>query len=166
MKLKRESPTLKISEKIEILEQITEELTKLRDHNIIHGDLKPHNILLTKGLRPILTDFGTAVVIRKYEKIAKPFILQYTPAYAAPETIEEGKISKSSDVYSLATLIIELLTGERTPSQSIGIPAALYSKIKSLKGGTKLYELISRMRNKNPENRLTALEVLENLRRI
>ena len=73
---------------------------------IIHGDIKPHNILIV-GNAVQVCDFGLA---RAIEKLRKTSTGMGTFAYAAPELLD-GKASRASDQYCLAMTYIELCTG-------------------------------------------------------
>ncbi len=75
--------------------------------SIIHGDIKPHNILIV-GNAVQVADFG---LVRAIETLRKTSTGMGTFAYAAPELLE-GKASRMSDQYCLAVTYVELCTGE------------------------------------------------------
>src|SRR5947209_6566301 len=78
-------------------------------HNLQHLDVKPRNLFLI-GDRVKVADFG---LVKQLERqTASGLLGGVTPLYAAPETFN-GKISGSSDQYSLAIVYQELLTGQR-----------------------------------------------------
>lgn len=93
-----------------IAAQIANGLEATHNKGIVHGDVKPGNILITSTKRKVpevvLSDFGTAGPPRKLNT------LNYTIAYAAPEQFE-SQVDFASDVYSLGTLLYELETGEK-----------------------------------------------------
>lgn len=81
---------------------------------VIYGDMKPHNIMLTKGDTIKLIDFGVSATVNKSG--SKPpgmtetaFI--GTKGYAAPEQFMEGRICPATDIYSLGVTLIYLITG-------------------------------------------------------
>ena len=78
---------------------------------ILHRDLKPANILLAKNGQWKLADFGVAHVPDSSQTITGQFL--GTPAYAAPEAIALGRFSDRSDVFGLAAVIAEAVTGKR-----------------------------------------------------
>ncbi|KAM0929205.1 hypothetical protein ACQ4PT_001777 [Festuca glaucescens] len=79
---------------------------------IYHMDLKPANILLDNDMVPKITDFGLS---RLDEKSKTMRVERHgTLGYCAPEYLNCGKMSFKSDIYSLGTIIIELVTGEKS----------------------------------------------------
>ncbi|MEZ5218520.1 MAG: serine/threonine-protein kinase [Ilumatobacteraceae bacterium] len=69
---------------------------------IIHGDIKPHNVLFTSYHEPVLTDFGVALQI----DAAITSQVAFSPGYVAPEIINgDAPMSPASDVFSLALTI-------------------------------------------------------------
>ncbi len=86
-------------------------LDALHGARIVHRDVKPDNILLAPDGRVKLTDFGIARV----PDVALTRDGQFlgTPAYAAPEAIAKGEYSHRGDLFSLAAVLYEALTGTR-----------------------------------------------------
>jgi hypothetical protein len=78
-------------------------------HNLQHLDIKPRNLFLVSG-RVKVADFGLVKHLERSNSAGIPGGV--TPLYAPPETLT-GKISQSSDQYSLAIVYQELLTGQR-----------------------------------------------------
>ena len=77
-----------------------------QDPAVIHGDVKPANLILTKGGRVSLVDFGAS------STPTKPGRRGGTPGFAAPERAARGESTRASDIYSLAATAFALLTGE------------------------------------------------------
>jgi len=154
--------TAPIELRINIAVALAEALARLHREGIVHGDLKPQNVLLRQN-RPLLTDFGTARLFKAAGEILP--ILAYTPAYAPPEALAK-MITDKSDVYSLGTMLIELFTGELPAPQSTNIPARAVEKIRRIRGGNALCDLISRMRREKPEHRPTSQQAYEEMARI
>src|SRR5262249_10855116 len=78
--------------------------------NVIHGDLKPANILLTAAGVPKVTDFGLAKLL---ENDPGQTVMAGTPSYMAPEQAD-GRldlIDARTDVYGLGAILYECLTG-------------------------------------------------------
>ena len=96
--------------------QIAAALAALHAAGVIHRDVKPANILLAAGGAQ-LTDFGIARSIDEAAGLTQAGMTFATPAYAAPEVLAQGSYSESSDIYSLAAVLFEIVQGQRvTPS--------------------------------------------------
>lgn len=96
----------------------------LHSNGVVHCDLKPQNILVTEAGQVKLLDFGIARFIDPGEHPDKANIAIASPGYASPEQLEGQAASASSDIYSLATILHELLTGLR-PQNAASLTAAL-----------------------------------------
>jgi eukaryotic-like serine/threonine-protein kinase len=94
--------------------------------SVIHGDIKPANILITSENRVKLTDFGMARLVSHQ---GADFAIRGTPAYWCPEQILGRPQDARSDVFSLGVVLYEMLTGFN-PFNADTIPA-LCSKILS-----------------------------------
>ncbi|KAG8870749.1 hypothetical protein FRB97_009418 [Tulasnella sp. 331] len=86
-------------------------LEYLHTHDVIHGDLKAVNILLTEQLDPLICDFGMTKIRDGYD--ATSTTLQGAGSYRwmSPELMCEGSKTKESDVYAFGMTIVEVLTG-------------------------------------------------------
>ncbi len=107
------------SEALEWIKQLARGLEAAHDAGIIHGDLKPANIMLSpqpgkNHLRAVLLDFSIAVPAEP-EARAVDFIRAGTPDYMAPEQANEGPLTSAVDMYSFALLLIEMLGLSRPP---------------------------------------------------
>ncbi len=81
---------------------------------LVHGDLKPENIFLEQGSRPVLVDFGLAAHFtarRSRETLTAAGLRAGTYAYMAPEQIRGELIDARADLYALGVLLYEALTG-------------------------------------------------------
>ena len=83
---------------------------------VVHRDLKPQNILVTKGGRPVLLDFGIATLIDP--EFGEQFATRegdrvLTPEHAAPEQLRSEPATTATDVWALGILLYELLAGVR-----------------------------------------------------
>lgn len=103
----RGRPGLAPSSVLAYLAQAAEALTHLhsQDPPVIHGDVKPANLILTKGGRVKLVDFGMS------SAPGAPRPRAGTPGFRAPELAADGLPSRASDVYSLAATAFALLSG-------------------------------------------------------
>ncbi|MDR2757095.1 MAG: protein kinase [Planctomycetaceae bacterium] len=83
-------------------------LGALHREGIVHGDVKPSNIMLKRTGNAKLVDIGSAFEIEN-----RPPMRPYTLAYAAPEVLEGKDITPRSDIASLGYVLIEMLSGQR-----------------------------------------------------
>jgi serine/threonine protein kinase len=101
-------------EALRTLLPISEALEYAHEHKIIHRDIKPANILLTEKGQPMLTDFGIAKILEVEETAALTGsgMIVGTPEYMAPEQWT-GQTTAQSDIYSLAVVLYEMVTGRK-----------------------------------------------------
>lgn len=87
-------------------------LAALHDRDVIHRDIKPENILFDRNGVPKIGDFG---VIRHLDEATMTGATEFlgTIRYAAPEVLRAKSATQSSDVYSLGTVLYQLLRDER-----------------------------------------------------
>jgi Tol biopolymer transport system component len=112
-KLNREKQ-LGIDESIRIATDVADALDYAHRHNVIHRDIKPENILLHDG-RPMVADFGIALAVSAAAggRMTETGLSMGTPHYMSPEqATAEKEITGRSDIYSLASVLYEMLAGE------------------------------------------------------
>jgi serine/threonine protein kinase len=111
-KLNRETQ-LGIDEAVGIAADIAGALDYAHRHGVIHRDIKPENILLHDG-RPMVADFGIALALSAAAggRMTETGLSLGTPHYMSPEQATAAKdITARSDVYSLASVLYEMLAG-------------------------------------------------------
>jgi tRNA A-37 threonylcarbamoyl transferase component Bud32 len=111
-KLNRETQ-LSIDEAVKITTEVADALDYAHRHGVIHRDIKPENILLHDG-RPMVMDFGIALAVSAAAggRMTETGLSLGTPHYMSPEQATADKsITARSDVYSLATVLYEMLAG-------------------------------------------------------
>jgi serine/threonine protein kinase len=96
---------------IKILRGIAAGLDYAHGKGIVHRDVKPLNVLMGADDTPVIADFGLARVAQQPAMTASG-VATGTPAYMAPEQISDmGEIGPATDLYALATVAYEMLTG-------------------------------------------------------
>ncbi len=93
---------------------------------VVHRDLKPANVLLERGGRVVLTDFGIARAMEDQSEggLTQVHGMVGTPQYMAPEQLTEGRVDARTDVYAVGLLLYEMLVGEPAFRQSTSLKAA------------------------------------------
>ena len=83
------------------------------ERGVLHRDLKPSNILIDEEGRPHVSDFGLAKRVEADEHLTLSGAVLGTPSYMAPEQAagKRGNLGPTSDVYSLGTILYQMLTG-------------------------------------------------------
>ncbi|CAN5601992.1 hypothetical protein BH11CYA1_BH11CYA1_28800 [soil metagenome] len=117
-KVSRDGP-LAESEVTTILQQIASGLHHAHEHNVVHRDLKPDNIMLSRdhsGSTVVhIVDFGVAKVISENtpskDGLTKVGTLLGTPLYMSPEQANGDKVDTRADIYSLGCLVYFALSG-------------------------------------------------------
>jgi serine/threonine-protein kinase len=112
-KLNRETQ-LGVDEAVKIATDVADALHYAHAQGVIHRDIKPENILLANG-RPMVADFGIALALSAAAggRMTETGLSLGTPHYMSPEqATAEKEISARSDVYSLASVLYEMLTGQ------------------------------------------------------
>jgi serine/threonine protein kinase/Tfp pilus assembly protein PilF len=106
------SRTLTMPEGFEILKAVASALDYAHRKGVIHRDLKPQNILLTGDGAAYLADFGVAKMLEGSSKLkTSTGGILGTPAYMAPEQAQDLRLGDYTDVYALAVICFQWLTG-------------------------------------------------------
>jgi serine/threonine protein kinase len=119
------SDPLRAPEARDVGAKIADALADAHALGVLHRDVKPANILLTRFGEPALADFGLAVLAETREF---SITLELTPAYAAPEMFHQGRPVPASDVYGLCATLYALMRG-RPPRWREGYNPTLVSLV-------------------------------------
>jgi|GEM_PF-253623 serine/threonine-protein kinase len=101
---------------VNIIRQVASALDVAHQLGVIHRDLKPDNIMVMEGDRVKVVDFGIAKAIGGQESLVPMTQVGFvigTPHYMSPEQVMGSELDARSDVYSLALIAYEMLTGVR-----------------------------------------------------
>jgi serine/threonine-protein kinase len=174
--VRKEGP-MPVERAIPILIQVCGALQEAHLQGIVHRDLKPENIFLctSGGLKdfPKVLDFGLAKVTERELRPGSIMLTQEgmvfgTPEFMSPEQAQGKTLDPRSDIYSLATILYELLTGKlpfdaKTPMEFIPLhvmkpPIALDERVPGKTFPPGLGAVIARALAKKPEDRYASAE--------
>ena len=167
-----------IKDAINYLTPILSALAAAHDLGIVHRDMKPENILISKEGRVKIADFGLARgEIIGSTMTAESSVILGSVSYLSPEQVQRGVADSRSDVYAVGIVAFEMLTGEKPFQADSPIQIAymhVNQEIPSLRTKRKeipeaLDELVLQATNRDPDKRprtagdfLKALESIQN----
>ncbi|HSQ65687.1 MAG TPA: protein kinase [Polyangiaceae bacterium] len=161
---------LPLPEVLRIAAEIARGLSAAHVVGVVHRDLKPDNVMLSHD-RVVITDFGIARVADGVADVMRTGMIVGTPAYMAPEQIENLAVDGRTDVYAFGTMMYELLAGKLpfTGDSALAIAARrLTSEPPDLRGlapsvPESVVKLVDDMLTRRREDRPDAPTVLERI---
>jgi serine/threonine-protein kinase len=125
--LDRRAP-LSLIQKIDVLVDVLGGLGYAHRRGIVHRDIKPANIRIDEEGRARIMDFGIARL--ESSKMTRTGLMVGTPAYMAPEQITGAAISPATDLFSVGSVMYELLTGTK-PFEGESLQSVFYKIVSS-----------------------------------
>lgn len=107
-----EDGPMEVNRTISITKQIAMALSFAHKNQIIHRDVKPHNILITQNGIAKITDFGIAKAVNSTTIVGQTGTVLGSVHYFSPEQARGGYVDEKSDIYSLGIVLYEMLTGK------------------------------------------------------
>lgn len=165
---------LETKEVVEIAMEITKALDCAHRNNIVHRDIKPHNIIMTSYGTPKITDFGIAKASSS-ATIAHTSRVMGSVHYISPEQAKGEIVDARSDLYSLGIVIYEMVTGKMPFDSETAITIAIKHIQDEVVAPNMinnmvpyaLNRLIMRLLEKDPANRYqNAKELLTDLNKL
>ncbi len=153
-------------EAMQLLRSMTAALLYLHDKNLVHGDVRPRQILFDSSGFPVLTDGGHAASLAR-AGLALPDLQPDTALYFAPERAAGGSLSPASDIYSLGATFYAALTGRPPFEGSSPLAIAARHRHETPPAPSLLNPLVPRewdtlalrLLSKSPDERPSAFEL-------
>jgi eukaryotic-like serine/threonine-protein kinase len=125
---------LSIDERLDLFRKVCAGVQYAHENLVVHRDIKPDNILVTKDGVPKLLDFGVAKIVSRdgalpEDPAATAATWAMTPDYASPEQVSGRPSTTATDVYSLGVLLHVLLTGARPYTLTGTTPADIEKQL-------------------------------------
>lgn len=107
--LQRRLP-LPLPQALQLMVQIADGVAYLHRHGIVHGDLRPHNILVSSRGEVKVGDYGLSSAFMA-SRVTEAEWMERAAPYLAPERFHDGEASPYSDIYALGVLLFQMVTG-------------------------------------------------------
>lgn len=115
---------------LDIAAQVASGLAYAHEHDIVHRDVKPANIMIVHDGHAKITDFGIARMASSAVRTQTGMVLG-SPKYMSPEQVMGKNIDQRSDIFSLGVMLYEMLTGQ-APFNGENVNAIMYQTLNAV----------------------------------
>jgi hypothetical protein len=138
---------------VSIVCQVGDALSYAHAMGVVHRNVRPSNVLITKSGGVLLADFGIVQTVSRLESPDDPGAGSGTSAYVAPEQRGGKPVDGRTDIYAMGVLLYELLTGKRASEQTL-----LARSLSAIRIPGPLREVIASAGRDNPDERYEVAE--------
>lgn len=118
-----------VGEALDIAASLCDALQHMHEHNVVHRDMKPENIMICDDGRAVIMDFGIAKASAMRRLTFTGFSAAMgTPDYMAPEQVKGKRGDARTDIYSLGAILYEMITGQ-TPFEGTNPLAIMNARL-------------------------------------
>ena len=121
---------LPVEQVLNITAQVALGLAYAHEHDIVHRDVKPSNIMVIRDGHAKITDFGIARMASASVRTQTGMVLG-SPKYMSPEQVMGKNIDQRSDIFSLGVMLYEMLTGQ-APFNGENVNAIMYQTLNAI----------------------------------
>ncbi len=121
---------LPVDQVLDIVAQVAQGLAYAHEHEIVHRDVKPSNIMVVRDGHVKVTDFGIARMASSSVRTQTGMVLG-SPKYMSPEQVMGKTIDQRSDIFSLGVMLYEMLTGQ-APFNGENVNAIMYQTLNTI----------------------------------
>ncbi len=121
---------LPVDQALDVVAQVALGLAYAHEHEIVHRDVKPSNIMVIRDGHVKITDFGIARMASASVRTQTGMVLG-SPKYMSPEQVMGKSIDQRSDIFSLGVMLYEMLTGQ-APFNGENINAIMYQTLNAV----------------------------------
>lgn len=125
-----EGTALPVPQALDIAAQVADGLAYAHERHVVHRDIKPANIMIVRGGRAKITDFGIARMRSSQIKTQTGMVLG-SPKYMSPEQVMGERADGRSDIFSLGVILYEMLTGT-APFKGDSITALMFQVLNAV----------------------------------
>ena len=121
---------LSVDQVLNVVSQVALGLSYAHEHDIVHRDVKPSNIMVIRDGHIKITDFGIARMASSTVRTQTGMVLG-SPKYMSPEQVVGKAIDQRSDIFSLGVMLYEMLTGQ-APFDGENVNAIMYQTLNAI----------------------------------